>query len=187
MEYLNTGENPARHGNAHANVVPYEVFATADGHVILAAGNDGQFAEFCEVAGRPELATDPQYATNPARIRNREHLLPIVRDLFAKRTTDDWIFALEAAGVPCGPINSLNRVFDDSHVRERGMEIEMPHPQSGTVKLVAAPARMSETPATYRRPPPVRGEHTGEGLRDVLGLQDSEIARLNGDGVTEGT
>ena len=186
VEYLNTGENPARHGNAHANVVPYEVFATADGHVILAAGNDGQFAKFCEVAGRPELAANPDYATNPARIRNRDKLLPMVRELFAKRTTDDWVVALEAAGVPCGPINTLDRVFADKHVRERGMEIEMPHPLSGSVKLVAAPAKMSETPVTYRRPPPVRGEHTGEVLRDVLGIKDDEISRLNADGVAEG-
>ena len=162
VEYLNTSKNPARHGNAHANVVPYYVFATADGHVILAAGNDVQFAKFCEVAGRPELARDPRYATNPACIRNREHLLLIILDLFTERAADDWIIALEAAGVPCGPINSLNRVFDDSRVEEHGMEIEMPHPQSGTAKLVSAPDRMSETPATYRRPPPVRGEHNGE-------------------------
>ena len=187
VEYLNTGENPARHGNAHANVVPYEVFETLDGHVILAAGNDGQFAKFCEVAGRPELATTQDYATNPLRIRNRDRLLPVIRELFAKRTTDEWVQALEDAGVPCGPINTLNRVFDDPHVQERGIEIEMPHPQSGTVKLVAAPAKMSETPVTYRRPPPVRGEHTGEVLRDVLGMKDSEITRLNADGIAEGS
>ena len=186
VKYLNTGGSPARHGNAHANVVPYEVFATADSHVILAAGNDGQFAKFCQVAGRPELAADPDYATNPARIRNRNRLLPMVRELFAKRTTDDWVVALETAGVPCGPINTLDQVFADKHVRERGMEIEMPHPLSGSVKLVAASTKMSETPVTYRRPPPVRSEHTGEVPRDVLGTKDGEISRLNADEVAEG-
>ena len=186
VEYLNTGQNPDRLGNAHANVVPYEVFETSDGHVILAAGNDGQFTNFCAAAGVPELAENPDFSTNPARIRNREALLPQIRDLLKARTTDDWIATLEQAGVPCGPINTLSRVFDDPHVKARGMAVEMPHPQSGSVKLVAAPAKMSQTPVTYRRPPPVRGEHTVEVLRDLLGLQDDEIARLRTDGIAEG-
>ena len=118
--------------------------------------------------------------------RNREALLPQIRDLLKARTTDDWIATLEQAGVPCGPINTLSRVFDDPHVKARGMAVEMPHPQSGSVKLVAAPAKMSQTPVTYRRPPPVRGEHTVEVLRDLLGLQDDEIARLRTDGIAEG-
>jgi len=186
VEYLNTGENPDRLGNAHANVVPYEVFETADGHVILAAGNDGQFVNFCAAAGVPELAANPDFATNPDRIRNRDELLPKIRDILRSRTTDDWVSTLETAGVPCGPINTLDRVFDDPHAKARGMAIEMPHPQAGSVNLVAAPAKMSETPVTYRRPPPVRGEHTVEVLRDVLGLTDGEIARLRNHGVAEG-
>jgi len=186
VEYLNTGHNPDRLGNAHANVVPYEVFETLDGHVILAAGNDGQFANFCAAAGIPDLAADPSFATNPARIRNRETLLPKIRDILRTRSTDDWIAILEQIGVPCGPINTLSHVFDDPHVQERGMAIEMPHAQSGTVKLVAAPAKMSETPVTYRRPPPVRGEHTSEVLRDLLGLADEEISQLRQDGIAEG-
>ena len=186
VEYLNTGRDPDRLGNAHANVVPYEVFETSDGHVILAAGNDGQFANFCAAAGIPDLAANPDFATNPARIRNRKTLLPQIRDILRTRTADDWIATLEQAGVPCGPINTLSRVFDDPHVRDRGMAIEMPHPQSGTVKLVASPAKMSETPVTYRRPPPVRGQHTSEVLRDLLGLADEEISRLRQDGIAEG-
>lgn len=183
VEYLNTGNNPARLGNAHANVVPYEVFETYDGHVILAAGNDGQFAKFCEVAGVPELGTDPRFATNPKRIENREDLIPRIRALFKTRPTDDWIAALEEAGVPCDPINTLSRVFADPQTQARGMAIEMPHPQAGKVGLVASPAKLSETPVTYRRPPPVCGEHTTEILRDVLGLSPGEIDRLHGDGI----
>lgn len=186
VEYLNTGENPARLGNAHANVVPYEVFETSDGHVILAAGNDAQFANFCRVADLPELAASPDFATNPLRIRNREALLPRIRDTFRSRSTDDWVTALEDAGVPCGPINTLDRVFDDPHVVAREMAIEMPHAEAEPVKLVAAPAKMSETPVSYRRPPPVRGEHTVEVLRDLLGMRPEDIARLRSDGVAEG-
>ena len=186
VEYLNTGRDPDRLGNAHASVVPYEVFETSDGHVILAAGNDVQFARFCEVAGVPEFAADPDYATNPKRIENRKRLIPQIRDLFAARSTDDWIESLEKAGVPCGPINTLSRVFDDPQTKARGMAIEMPHPQAGSVGLVAAPAKLSETPVSYRRAPPVRGEHTTEVLRDVCGLRDEEIARLRADGIIEG-
>jgi crotonobetainyl-CoA:carnitine CoA-transferase CaiB-like acyl-CoA transferase len=185
VEFLNTGRNPDRLGNAHASVVPYEVFETADGHVILAAGNDGQFSRFCDVAGVPELSADPAFATNPKRIENRETLLPKIRELFRARTTDDWIASLEQAGVPCGPINTLDRVFADPQTRARGMAIDMPHPQAGAVGLVAAPAKLSETPIDYRRPPPIRGEHTDEVLRDVMKMSDEEIARLRADGIIE--
>ncbi|MEK9645322.1 MAG: CaiB/BaiF CoA-transferase family protein [Alphaproteobacteria bacterium] len=185
VEYLNTGHNPDRLGNAHASVVPYEVFETSDGHVILAAGNDGQFARFCDVASVPELAADPAFATNPKRIENREALLPKIRELFRARTTDDWIASLEQVGVPCGPINTLDRVFADPQTRERGVAIDMPHPQAGAVGLVAAPAKLSETPIDYRRPPPIRGEHTDEVLRDVMKMSDEEIARLRADGIIE--
>lgn len=185
VEFLNTGRNPDRLGNAHASVVPYEVFETSDGHVILAAGNDGQFARFCDVAGVPELAADPAFATNPKRIENRETLLPRIRELFKARATDDWIASLERAGVPCGPINTLSRVFDDPQTKARRMAIDMPHPQAGSVGLVAAPAKLSETPIDYRRPPPIRGEHTDEVLRDVMKMSDQEIARLRADGIIE--
>ncbi len=185
VEYLNTGRDPDRLGNAHASVVPYEVFETADGHAILAAGNDGQFARFCEVAGHPDLAADPKFATNPARIRNRTDLLPRIREIFRRKTTDEWVAALEEAGVPCGPINTVSRVFADPQAIARRMAIEMPHPQAGKVGLVAAPAKMSETPLSYRRPPPVCGEHTAEVLREVLGMSPNDIARLESDGITQ--
>lgn len=185
VEFLNTGRDPERLGNAHASVVPYEVFETADGHVILAAGNDGQFAKFCAAAGAPELAADERYATNPKRIENRGSLIPKIRQIFHARTTDYWIATLEEAGVPCGPINTVSRVFADPQAIARGMAIEMPHPQAGKVGLVAAPAKLSETPLTYRRPPPLCGEHTTEVLRDILGLTSSEIRRLHADGIAE--
>ena len=184
VEYLNTGHNPDRLGNAHAAVVPYGVFETSDGHVILAAGNDGQFRAFCTTAGRPEIADDPRFATNPNRIRNRDALNPILNEIFAVRTTDDWIATLESAGVPCGPINTLDRVFDDPQVTARGMAIEMDHPLSGSgkVALAANPAKLSETPLTYRRPPPILGQHTEEVLRELLGADEAEIEALRGSG-----
>ena len=183
VEFLNTGRDPERLGNAHASVVPYEVFETADGHVILAAGNDGQFARFCKAAGAAELAADERYATNPKRIENRGSLIPKIRQIFHDHKTDYWVETLEAAGVPCGPINTVSRVFADPQAIARGMAIEMPHPQAGKVGLVAAPAKLSETPLTYRRPPPLCGEHTTEVLRDILGLSAGEIRRLHADGI----
>ncbi len=133
----------------------------------------------------PELSADPAFATNPKRIENRETLLPKIRELFRARTTDDWIASLEQAGVPCGPINTLDRVFADPKTRARDMAIDMPHPQAGAVGLVAAPAKLSETPIDYRRPPPIRGEHTDEVLRDVMKMSDEEIARLRAGGIIE--
>ena len=184
LEYLNTGANPARYGNAHASVVPYEVFATSDGHVIVAAGNDGQFGSLCACAGRPELAADERFATNSDRIRNRGTLLPMLRDVFAGRTTGDWVAALEAVGVPCGPINTLDRVFADPQIRHRAMVVEMDSPAAsdGTVRLVANPARLSRTPLSYRRPPPPLGAHTDEVLSELLGADDAELARLRRSG-----
>jgi crotonobetainyl-CoA:carnitine CoA-transferase CaiB-like acyl-CoA transferase len=185
VEYLNMGTNPRRLGNAHAAVVPYGVFASADGHVIVAAGNDGQFAKLCDVAGRPDLITDPRYATNPRRIENRDALEEILRDILARRTTDDWVDRLEKAGVPCGPINTLDRVFADPQTSARGTAIEMAHPLSatGTVGLVASPAKLSETPLSYRARPPTLGENTDEVLGDLLDLDSPALAALRDDGI----
>ena len=185
VEYLNMGTNPVRLGNAHAAVVPYGVFESADGHVIIAAGNDGQFEKLCDVAGTPELARDPRYATNARRIDNRAALEALLRDIIAKRTTDDWVAALEDAGVPCGPINTLDRVFADPHVQSRGAAIEMPHALSatGTVGLAASPAKLSATPLSYHTPPPTLGEHTDEVLGDVLDLDAAALAALRDDGI----
>jgi crotonobetainyl-CoA:carnitine CoA-transferase CaiB-like acyl-CoA transferase len=178
LNYFTSGRSPGRWGNAHPSIVPYQVFASSDGHIILAAGNDAQFRKFCDVAGRAELAADPRFATNDARVRNREVLVPILEPIVAARGRDEWVSTLEAAGVPCGPINSIAQVFEDPQVRFRGMKVEVPHPVSGTVPLVRNPIRLSETPIEYGTPPPMLGEHTDEVLQGVLGMSREEIARL---------
>jgi len=175
--YLTTGVAPQRAGNAHQNIVPYQVFEVADGHMILAVGNDGQFAKFCEVAGRRELANDPRFARNADRVRHRATLVPLLADVMKRRPRADWLAALEAAKVPCGPINDLADVFDDPQVLERGMTIELPHPLAQTVRLVASPMKFTRTPVQYRRAPPLLGEHTDEVLRE-MGLGAQEIAAL---------
>ena len=160
--YLNSGEVPGRAGNAHASIVPYQVFACADGHLILAVGNDGQFRKFCDVAGCAEFVGDVRFSSNPARVRNRAVLVPLLEAVFVKRAKHDWIAALEAAGVPCGPIDDLSEVFENPQVKARGLRIELPHATAGKVALVANPMRMSATPPRYDLPPPLLGEHTDE-------------------------
>ena len=181
--YWCSGEIPRRYGNAHANIVPYEVFAAADGHIILAVGNDSQFASFCGVAGREDLARDPQLSTNAQRVRNRAVLIPIVQEIVRQRSKNDWIDALEAAGVPCGPINNMQEVFEDPQVQHRGMRVDIPHPAVVACATVASPMRFSDTPVTYDVPPPLLGQHTREVLAGVLGLRDDEIAALAAQGV----
>jgi crotonobetainyl-CoA:carnitine CoA-transferase CaiB-like acyl-CoA transferase len=175
--YLTTGVAPQRMGNAHQNIVPYQVFEVADGHMILAVGNDGQFAKFCEVAGLRELVSDPRFARNADRVRHRATLVPLLADVMRSRPRADWLAALEAAKVPCGPINDLADVFADPQVRERGMTVELPHPLSQTVRLVASPMKFTRTPVQYRRAPPLLGEHTDEVLRE-MGLGADEITAL---------
>lgn len=167
--YLAAGMVPRRMGNAHPSIVPYQDFPTADGDMILAVGNDGQFAAFARAAGRPEWATDERFATNTARVAHRGVLLPLIRAQTVLHTTREWIAKLEAAGVPCGPINRLDEVFADEHVQARGVRIELPHPVAGKVAMVANPIRLSGSPVTYRRPPPLLGEHTDEVLAEWLG------------------
>jgi crotonobetainyl-CoA:carnitine CoA-transferase CaiB-like acyl-CoA transferase len=180
--YLVTGVAPQRAGNAHQNIVPYQVFEAADGHMILAVGNDGQFAKFCEVAGRPELATDPRFARNADRVRHRAVLVPMLAELMRQRPKAQWLGALEAAKVPCGPINDLAEVFADPQVQARGMTVELPHPLAERVKLVASPMKLSATPVQYRRPPPLLGEHTDEVLLEA-GLRADEVTALRAAGV----
>jgi crotonobetainyl-CoA:carnitine CoA-transferase CaiB-like acyl-CoA transferase len=175
--YLVTGRVPDRLGNAHASIVPYQAFATQDGYLVVAVGNDGQFARLCEVAGRPDLSADPRFATNPARVENRATLVPILQALFAGRPTQDWVGALEGAGVPCGPINDLAQVFADPHVRSRGLRVEVPHALAGSLPVVASPMRLSRTPVRHGTPP-LLGEHTDEVLRNILGMQEVEIETL---------
>lgn len=176
--FLATGTAPARAGNAHQNIVPYQVFETADGHMILAVGNDGQFAKFCEVAGRPELAADPRFARNADRVRHRAVLVPLLAELIAARPKQHWLSALEAAKVPCGAINDLAEVFADPQVQSRGMTVPMPHPLADTLRVVASPIKLSETPVQYRRAPPLLGEHTDEVLAE-FGWTDAERAELH--------
>lgn len=181
--YLIGGKAPQRWGNAHQNIVPYQAFQTSDSWIIVAVGNDGQFRKFAEVGGRPELADDERFATNPERVRHRELLVPIVADMVRTRSKREWIEALEAAGVPCGPINDLGEVFDDAQVQARGLRVEVPHPSGATTPLVRNPIRMSVTPPEVRSAPPTLGEHTEAVLRDVLGYGEAAIAELRGKAV----
>jgi formyl-CoA transferase len=181
--YLNSGKPPKRWGNAHANIVPYQTFACADGHIIVAAGNDGQYQKFVEAGGRPELASDPRFATNPLRVKNRNTLVPLLAEMAATKPRDEWIDLLEARGVPCGPINDVGEVFDNPQVQARGVAIELAHPAAGKVKLVRSPMKMSATPATSDKAPPLLGQHTDEVLHEVLGKSSDEIAALRAKGV----
>jgi crotonobetainyl-CoA:carnitine CoA-transferase CaiB-like acyl-CoA transferase len=181
--YLATGRPPSRLGNAHPSIVPYQAFAASDGHLVLAIGNDGQFARLCQVAGRPELAADPRFATNSARVANRAELVPELQAILVGRTAAEWTRALEPAGVPCGPINDLAAVFADPQVRHRGLRAEVPHPLAGPTPVVASPIRLSATPVEHRLPPPLLGQHTREVLAGLLGLPDAELDALRGKGV----
>jgi crotonobetainyl-CoA:carnitine CoA-transferase CaiB-like acyl-CoA transferase len=183
MNYLTTGKAPQRMGNAHPNIVPYQDFPTQDGAMILAVGNDGQFAKLAIVAGHPDWALMPEFATNRARVENRAAFVEAFTAVSITRTTRDWIGALEAAGVPCGPINDLHEVFEDPQVVARGIRITLPHPAGVDIALVANPIRMSATPAEYRSAPPTLGQHTIRVLSERLGLAEDEIEKLVANGV----
>jgi formyl-CoA transferase len=183
MNYLVTGMVPGRAGNAHQNIVPYQVFACADGHLILAVGNDGQFARFCEAAGRDEWARDTRFATNAARVRHRDVLVPMIAQVIATRSQHDWLRSLESRGVPCGPINRLDQVFADPQVRAREMRRELSHPLAGRVPQVVAPLKLSATPLDYPQAPPLLGEHTREVLGERLGLSPQRVVELAAAGV----
>lgn len=182
--YLVSGKVPGRAGNAHQNIVPYQVFEVApaaDGtkdHIILAVGNDGQFAKFCQVAGRAELATDDRFARNQDRVRNRAVLVPMLEEVMKARGKADWLAALEAAKVPCGAINNLAEVFADPQVRERGMVHRWQHPLAGGMDLVGSPIKLGATPVRTDLPPPLLGQHTQEVLGEVLGWDAERIAQL---------
>ena len=184
MNYLTSGEVPGLLGNAHPNIVPYAVFPTADGNVIIAVGNDEQFRRFCDFAGIPDIAKDERYAKNEARVRNRTEVTKIVADVMSKKPTAYWIDGLEKNKISCGPINTLDQVFSDDQVVAREMEIEMPHPAAGgqPVKLIGSPIKMSGTPVTYRASPPMMGQHTDEVLKELLGLDPKAVAELRAKG-----
>jgi glutaryl-CoA transferase len=172
MNYLVSGKVPRRTGNAHPNIQPQDVFASRDGHMVLVVGNDGQFAKCCEVLGRPEWAADERFAKNAGRVRNLTVLRPLIAEILLTRDTADWIARLEAAGVPCGPINTVPQVFEEDQVRHRGMLADIAHPLAGTVPQVVSPMRFTDAPLAFERAPPLLGEHTAEILRE-LGIEDA--------------
>jgi formyl-CoA transferase len=187
--YLNTGKVPQRQGNSHPSLVPYQDFPTRDGAMLLAIGNDGQFARFCAVAGCPELAQDPRYATNPQRVRHRAELVPRLMQITRTRSTAEWIAALEHQAVPCGPINDIGQAFADAQVRARGLVVEQARsPQAvaaegvSLIRSVASPLRLQATPVVLRRAPPALGEHTEQVLAE-LGLDAGQVAALRAAGV----
>jgi crotonobetainyl-CoA:carnitine CoA-transferase CaiB-like acyl-CoA transferase len=183
MNYLVTGVAPQRLGNAHPNIVPYQVFAASDGHIIVAVGNENQYTRLCEVIGRPDLASDERFATNAARVNNRNELIAALREISLTRTMRQWLDALERAGVPCGPINTVADVFADPQIQARGMRLDLPHPALGSVPSVANPIKYSATPLSYRSAPPMLGADTDEILRDILGIAPAEIARMRKAGI----
>jgi len=180
--YLTTGKAPRRMGNAHQNIVPYQVFQASDSHLIVAVGNDGQFARFCELLGLAELPRDPRYATNAQRVRHRDALVPLLAERIATRPRDHWLAAMEAAKVPGGAVNDLSEVFADEQVLHRGMVVGMDHPLSDSLRVVASPMKLSHTPVAYRLPPPLMGQHTDEVLAE-LGHGPEAIAAWRQDGV----
>jgi crotonobetainyl-CoA:carnitine CoA-transferase CaiB-like acyl-CoA transferase len=178
MNYLATRENPARLGNQHPNIVPYQVFPTADGHIVLSVGNDPTFRRFCEALSLAHLLEDARFATNAARVSNRQLVTDTLGPVMMQHPTAWWIERLEALKIGCGPINKLSQVFEDPHVVARGMVLEMAHGSGQTVKVIANPVKLSETPADYRIPPPMLGEHTQAVLGDRLGLDSAALAAL---------
>ncbi|MCA3280478.1 MAG: CoA transferase [Roseomonas sp.] len=183
MNYLATGENPPRLGNQHPNIAPYQEFPTKDGYIILAVGNDPTFERFCKAFGQEALLTDPRFATNPIRVQNRQVVTDTLTPVMKSKTTTEWIEALEALKIGCGPINTLEQVFADPHVQARDMVVEMAHGSGETVKVIANPVKLSATPPSYRSAPPVLGEHTNAVLTDVLKMSAAEIAALKEKGI----
>jgi crotonobetainyl-CoA:carnitine CoA-transferase CaiB-like acyl-CoA transferase len=180
--YLLSGELPQRLGNQHASIAPYQVLPTSDGHIILAVGNDHQFRAFCTAAG-VALADDPRFRDNDDRVVHRVELTAALSQITAQRSTDAWIGALEAASVPCGPINSLDRVYADAQVRARRAVEDVTRSDGAHLRLAANPLRMSQTPPSTERPPPLLGEHTDEVLREVLGVSEAELQTWRESGV----
>lgn len=174
--YFNSGVAPTRAGNAHQNVVPYQVFAASDGHLIVATGNESQYRAYCRAIGVPELGDDARFATNRLRVTNRVELIGILTAIMREGRRDDWIAKLEAVGVPCGPINDIAQAFAHPQAQARQLRRDMPHPAGGVASVTASPLRFSDSPVVYRRAPPLLGEHTEEVLRDVLGKSTEAIA-----------
>lgn len=181
MNYLASGTPPQRAGNAHQNLVPYQVFSAQDGHLIVAVGNDSQFKAYCKAINKKELATDPRFVTNSQRVRHRDELVPILAEVMQTRSRDAWLTLLESVNVPAGPINTLDQVYDNPQVQAREMKITLPHPIAGQADLVASPLRLSDSPVQYHSAPPLLGEHTQQVLSTLLGLDQDQIQALQGD------
>ncbi|MFZ9238293.1 MAG: CaiB/BaiF CoA transferase family protein [Burkholderiaceae bacterium] len=178
MNYLCSGKVPGRQGNAHANIVPYQVFNAADGELILAVGNDTQFAKLCAVLGCPEIAGDERYAKNANRVRHRDALLPLLQQRLVTRSVAQWVEVLQPEGVPCGPVNSIAQTFANPQVIHRQMRVDLPHPLAGSVPSVANPIKFSGTPIQYGEAPPTLGQHSDQVLKEYVGLSDAEIEAL---------
>jgi formyl-CoA transferase len=180
---LVSGERPHRHGNGHPTIVPYQTFRASDEYFALGVGNDAQFHKLCSLISCPELADHPHFAVNPARVKNREELIPILQAEFEKQTSAHWLEQLASAGIPAGRIKPIDEVLADPQVLHRQMVVEIPHPTAGTVKLLGVPYKLSETPASVRFAPPLLGQHTQEILSGMLGYSETEIASLQAEGV----
>ena len=181
MNYLTSGEDPLRYGNGHANIVPYQPYPASDGYFILTIGNNVQFRKFCDFAEIPEIPDDPRFAENQDRVKNRDALEAIISRATSVHSKAHWLEGLKKLGVPCGPVNTVPEVFEDPQIRHREMEISMDHPLTGDskMKMIGNPIRYSETPVSYRNPPPMLGQHNREILKDWLELEDVEIERLS--------
>lgn len=180
LNYMTSGQAPKRAGNAHQNLVPYQVFEVEDGHLILAVGNDSQFAAFCGLINMPELAQDDRYRKNTGRVVNRDTLIPLLATVMKTRKRDEWLADLEANNIPAGPINTIDQVYADPQVVARQLRLDLPHPTAGSTPMTASPIRFSETPIQYRNAPPMLGQHSEEILRDELGWNDEQIGQLLG-------
>jgi crotonobetainyl-CoA:carnitine CoA-transferase CaiB-like acyl-CoA transferase len=183
MNYLATGENPPRLGNQHPNIAPYQVFPTKDGHIVLSVGNDPTWERFCKSFGQDHLLADPRFATNAERVANRQLVTDTLTPVMQSKTTVEWVAALEERKIGCGPINKLSDVFADPHVQARGCTVELAHASGQTVKVIANPVRLSATPADYRIPPPLLGEHSEEVLTGLLGMTEADVAALKAKGI----
>ena len=183
MNYLTSGTAPGRAGNAHQNIVPYQVFAASDGHLIVTVGNDSQFAKFCAVAGVPHLAEDARYRRNADRVRNREVLIAELEAILRTKPVAFWVERIDAAGVPCGPINDIAQALADPQVAARGLRIDLAHALAGKVPMVANPIKMSATPPRYEVPPPLLGEHTARVLHDYAGVDENQLNALKSRGI----
>ena len=182
--YFASGETPRRYGSAHPTIAPYQAFASSDGHVMVAVGNDGLWKAFASAIERDDLLGEERFATNWARVENRDVLVPLIQDVMLTRTTEDWVHRLNAAGVPAGPIQTVGQAVQDPQIIARGMVLEMQHPTAGKVNTVGCPIRLTRTPASLRMPPPLLGQQTDEILFG-LGYDSADIVALNAKGTVE--